>query len=352
MDAKCVEKIKSILIKDEHMKLSKKFIEFVDSYVDEDFFHPHDEKRIVNKEEFKVALSNAYSIRSKYAHMLKPLMKQLTMEDFSKSGDIFEFQHNILFTYSGLLRVVRKVIYNFVFSLPTISYEKFDWRGALPGCVELEPAPYFWIWKMDNHKGEGASCRFEGLVECFIYYKTQIPRMDDLVNMYLEHLEEMKLENKLAAFSICCLYVCKIANVSQETKRIFENKINKYKVLFKECSIYGLVLLVMSLDIKLDIEWKSEECEKIVNRYCKKCYKSNNPKFPKLIEIMIFICLANSYCDDEARDKRIFWLQKAYDNANNVKEIQDKIKEYINSCNEIDISIFWDFINQKYKENE
>lgn len=77
------------------------------------------------------------------------------------------------FTYSGLFRVVREVIYNFAFSLQKT--EVFDWRGAIPGCVELEAAPYYWIWKMDNNKGEGAKARVEGFVETFVHYQNKIP---------------------------------------------------------------------------------------------------------------------------------------------------------------------------------
>lgn len=117
IDEETVEKIKGILVKDEHLKLSKRFQEFVVGHVGDEFFNYREKRKIVGKEEFLVALVNAYNIRSKYAHMLKPLMKHLRMSEFSKNADVFEFQHNVYFTYSGLFRVVREVIYNITFSL-------------------------------------------------------------------------------------------------------------------------------------------------------------------------------------------------------------------------------------------
>ena len=84
------------------------------------------------------------------------------------------------------------MIYNFAFSLQKTGFEVFDWRGAIPGCVELEAAPYYWIWKMDNNKGEGAKARVEGFVETFVHYQNKIPTMDDVIKMYLSHLGDVK----------------------------------------------------------------------------------------------------------------------------------------------------------------
>ena len=98
LDEDAVEKIKEILIKDEHLKLSKRFQEFVVGHIGDKFFYYNEKRKTIGKEEFLVALANAYNIRSKYAHMLKPLMKHLRMSEFSKNADVFEFQHNVYFT--------------------------------------------------------------------------------------------------------------------------------------------------------------------------------------------------------------------------------------------------------------
>lgn len=61
-DEETVEKIKGILIKDEYFKLSKRFQEFVVEHIGEDFFNYNEKRKIVGKEEFRVALVNAYNI--------------------------------------------------------------------------------------------------------------------------------------------------------------------------------------------------------------------------------------------------------------------------------------------------
>ena len=65
------------------MKLSKRFQEFVVGHIGDKFFYYNEKRKTIGKEEFLVALANAYNIRSKYAH-IKPLMKHLRMSEFSK----------------------------------------------------------------------------------------------------------------------------------------------------------------------------------------------------------------------------------------------------------------------------
>ena len=350
IDEETVEKIKGILVKDEHLKLSKRFQEFVVGHVGDEFFNYREKRKIVGKEEFLVALVNAYNIRSKYAHMLKPLMKHLRMSEFSKNADVFEFQHNVYFTYSGLVRVVREVIYNITFSLQKTGFEAFDWRGAIPGCVELEAAPCYWIWKMDSSKGEGARARAEGFVETFVHYQNKIPKMDELIRMYISHLPEMKEEDRLAAFTLCCLYVGKVGNAEEETKTQFQIVFEKNKSLLEKCSIYGLIIFVMRANIDINVTWESEDCEKVVNAYCKKRYKDSRIKLPKEIESMIYLEVANSFEGEDEKANRQKWRLRAYDNSNNSKEIQGLIQDCMDKDSTFDINAIWQIINKRFEE--
>ena len=87
-------------------------------------------------------------------HMLKPSNENISQKQvFQKSSDIFEFDHKIYFTYSGLLRVAWDVIYNYTMALPEVEQEVLDWKGELPGSFNIEVAPYFfgygrWIMRV------------------------------------------------------------------------------------------------------------------------------------------------------------------------------------------------------------
>ncbi|MCH5249860.1 MAG: hypothetical protein J1E98_08000 [Lachnospiraceae bacterium] len=350
IDSAKVEQIKELLYKDENLKLAKRFNEFVIKNTSDTFFDGVQGKRIINKSEYPIALKNAYYIRSKYAHMLKPLMKQLTMVDFAKDGDVFEFQHDVFFTYNGLLRTTREVVSNFAKSLEEVGFEKIDWHGALPSMFSAEMAPYYWIWKSDNVKGHGASSRFEGLCECLVYYRAMIPSMDKIICFYLHHLDEMKKDNKIAAFAVCSLYVGTIRNIKEETKTLFDSKFDKYKDLLKECNIYGLTLCSIQASVRFDFEWETEKAEQVLESYNKKKYSKNNIKLPKEIETTMYLLLAYSYKEDGNIEKQEVWLNRAFDNSNNIAELQSKIKESISSHDAFDITQIWDFIVETNKE--
>lgn len=70
MNSEDVEKIKQILVKDEHLRLSKRFCLFVENNVGKNFFDYREERRTIGKDEFNIALVNAYNSRSQYVHML------------------------------------------------------------------------------------------------------------------------------------------------------------------------------------------------------------------------------------------------------------------------------------------
>lgn len=92
VDKGVAEEIRNILVSKEHMKLSRRFSQFILKYINDDYYKAID-KRQGTESEINQAIAKAYIIRSKYAHELKPIMKQLMDADISKSSEIFEFQH-------------------------------------------------------------------------------------------------------------------------------------------------------------------------------------------------------------------------------------------------------------------
>lgn len=342
------EAIIAILIKDEHFKLSRRFNDFAVKYLDNNYYERNDERIIINKDDVEIALSNAYNIRSKYAHMLKPIMRQLTMDKFSKEGDTFKFCHNTFFTYSGLLRTVRTVVYNFIFSLQTVVLEKFDWSKDLPGIINVELAPYFWLYRDVKDNGESAEHILEGLLKCLIYHRNNIPNMEKTIKVYFEHIPEMKKKNKHAAYVLGYIYTKIMEDITEENKNIFNNYINKYQELIDECCIYNLILLTVVGGVGREIKWELEDCEKIIRDYNRQKHRADRLRLPSEIETMIYLCIA--YSNDENHvEKRNEWLWKAYYNSNNIKDIQNKIKESIDNGSVYGISFIWDNIISRYK---
>jgi len=342
--------IKNILIQDEQFKLSQRFKNFIVKYLDNDYYHKKDERNIVKKDDVEIALANAYIIRSKYVHILQPVTDLLTIAGLSKNNDTFQNQHNIYFTYGGLLRTVRTVINNLIFSFETVNSETINWHDELPGIIKVDVAPQYWIWQPDSKSGEGAIKRLEGFLTCYI--RKNVPDMNDVIKLYFKHLYEMKEENRHAAFALGYLYGKAMKGIDEDSKKFFEQYIMKHIELLDKCCIYNILLLVMPISITREVLWDTDVCAKIVLEYNKKKHKHNKIKLPWEIETMIYLVIAYGF-KEESSEKYNEWIWKAYYNSNNEIKIQTKIKECINNKKILpDISFIWDIIDARLKKEE
>ena len=165
VDNGIAEEIRNILVSKEHMKLSRRFCQFILKYINDDYYKVID-KRQGTESEINQAIAKAYIIRSKYAHELKPIMKQLMDAGISKSSEIFEFQHEIFLTYSGLLRLARTVITNFVISRDEVESEEYAWDDDLPGTISMELHPNLWLGKSNDFKFQNIDKNLEALLYC------------------------------------------------------------------------------------------------------------------------------------------------------------------------------------------
>ena len=210
------DEIKKILIKDKHLKLSKRFVNFVLSNVTNDFFEVTGRKGITY-DELENALQNAYSIRSQYAHELKPIMKQLQIGSFSDKCDVFEWEHAIFFTYGGLIRLVRHIIINFVEKCEKVEKEDYPWHSELPGTVNIKLSPTIWLGIAKDNDGSRGIANLEGLLQCIQSDPKNVPNINECVERYLTHFSEIKRNNKAAVLALCWIYILSIRNCRKIT---------------------------------------------------------------------------------------------------------------------------------------
>lgn len=199
------EEIRSILISNEHLKLSRRFAQFILKHLDDEYYKAID-KRQGSEDEVKQAVVKAYIFRSKYAHELKPIMKQLMNAGISASSEIFEFQHEAFFTYSGLLRLVRTVITNFVNSRNVVEKEDYAWYDDLPGTLAVELHPNLWLGKNNDFKFKYINRNFEAILYC-IESDHQVPKMNELVENYAHNMRSISEKDRDTAYVISWIYV-------------------------------------------------------------------------------------------------------------------------------------------------
>lgn len=138
MEQNIAYEIKNALLTNEHLKLQKRFIEFVKKYLNDPFFQ--EEAENINfplkKLDIEAVLRNAYDMRSKYVHQLRSVLKHLTIPQISQE-EVFYWEHNPYLTYSGFIRLVLHVLNNFINDQPYLVHEDYPWRNDLPGTISM-----------------------------------------------------------------------------------------------------------------------------------------------------------------------------------------------------------------------
>ncbi len=339
--------IKAILVKNEHLKLTRRFVNFINSHLDDEFFvsDAYSINRAINKDELEKALINAYNMRSRYAHSLEPIMKQLTDSRIVKNNDVFEFNHEPFLTFGGLTRIIRRVIWNFVNQYQKVEVERINWRNELPGILQLEMAPQCWIWQTDGFTIEHITKRLEGFYKLIVSENIQIPDLRPLLERCRELYKSANSEQKNQIF---CLYKLYNTFIREEDRSIgYHEFIEENKTILTVCSIYNIAIISLPINIEVDISWEGDDCAKVLESYNRKKLNNKCIKLPSKIETAIYLNMANS-CREENSEKQKEWLRRALFNSAGNKELQDKILECINTLENFDIkTIFSNLFSTK-----
>ena len=157
--------IKAALLDQKQFKLTKRFVDFVESHIEQRFFEEDAEgaERPIRKSELRRALANAYQLRSSYVHALKPIHEHLRLPKLA-SHEVLIWEKEPYLSFAGLFRVAIHVLRSFIWRQPIADQEKIDWRSSLPGIVKFEVAPQYWIWRPENLTSKTATSVYSGFL--------------------------------------------------------------------------------------------------------------------------------------------------------------------------------------------
>lgn len=112
-------------------------------------------------------LGIAYDIRSRRSHVLEDLGEGVwLLADGAETA--YEPSFERVLTLAGLWRLVRHVVHQYVTEAEKVQPEPWDYRNALPGIVEMQWAPQYWIWQVDGLTADTATRRLDGFAEALI----------------------------------------------------------------------------------------------------------------------------------------------------------------------------------------
>lgn len=326
IDSSAVERIKNILIESSHLKLQKRFIDFVVTYTSDSFYSTEAKDIIgaLKKSETIRALKNAYNMRSKYVHQLMPIQEQLRFPNLS-DGDVVRWQNDVYFTFSGLTRLVYHVITNFIWTQESVEKEKYNWYQDLPGIISVEMAPQYWIWEHEHFTPKQALKRLSGLLsklEDSIINNAPMVDLTGLMKKIEEFIPNAKSEDKLPMVAMYIIYNGLFFKDSLE--KIWD----KYNKELSVCTIESLVVYHI---VGGNIPWNVDDCENIYNDYVKQKFSKNNLLIPNLFNIGLMLQLATMNLELGNTSRFQEWLCRAYLDSPGKPKLQDLLLKHKNN---------------------
>jgi hypothetical protein len=134
-------------------------------------------------------LSIAYDIRSRRSHVLENLSQEAWVHT-DGAETAFEPRLQQVLTLSGLWRLLRHVVRQFVQATPAEESAPWDYTDSLPGVIQMQLAPQYWIWQHEQLDAKSALKRFCAVAEAMIDWRAGSSEGFDLTKVVTK-IEEL-----------------------------------------------------------------------------------------------------------------------------------------------------------------
>lgn len=326
--------IRKILLESSNIQLQQRFVDFIANHISDSFFigEAVDIKNALRKSELKRALRNAYTMRSGYAHQLKPIQEQLKISQIADE-DVFHWDNEPYLTFGGLTRLAYHVINHFIQKQEYLESEDYDWTKTLPGIVTVQMAPQYWIWKDEGFTASQATKKYSGFLSHLQEVTLSNGSLVDLRKL-LEKYESLipaaKKEEKISMLATYYLYNFRVAQNGRRPN--YEEFLKQYEDVFNECCIEMMVVYLLS---NQRWPWNVDNCVSHYNEYKENRFSKNALSIPISIELSLVVEIANMYLRSGEIDRYDKWLDIACLEASGKPNIQ----KFINECKSKQIEI-------------
>ncbi len=326
IEAVKAQQIRSTLISAAQLRLQKRFTEFIAAHISETFFTDEANgcQDAIRPSELRRALRNAYYIRSKYVHLLKSIPGHLRMLRLPDS-DVFRWGAEPHLTFSGLLRVARHAISQFIERGECVEREGYDWRRDLPGIITLKMDPQYWIWRTDDFQPKYAHQRLSGFLAMYQDYLTDnkgVTDLTDIMGKYEQLLPMAKKDDKAAMLALYALF----NGLATEAKRSprYEQTMKQHGSLLDECRIETVVTRILSGQ---SLPWSVENVAETLEEHRNRRFAKTSIQIPVLIEISLTAWIANENLNRGNTVEYDRWSKIAFLEAAGMEDVQDHIKD-------------------------
>ena len=215
-DEATAARVRAAILKIEPPSASRRFRDFTLDHIAPSFFRDEADglPAPVARRDLRCALTEAYRIRSRYIHSLRPLPDLISLG--VSQNDTLYIRHNTFFTFQGLSRLARHVILEFISRQPKVATEVYDYGPERAGIIQVELAPQYWVGNAERLT-ESSSRRylnalFEQMWACLEQRESaSVTREPAVLAKIEEMLPRAKKRNRLALTALYFLLNCVVS---------------------------------------------------------------------------------------------------------------------------------------------
>jgi hypothetical protein len=301
------ERVRSAILENEHVAMSRKFRDFAIGHIAPAFFRTEaaDSERPISRPDLLTLLRRAYDIRSGYVHRLEGVPKLLSLP--FGHADTFEIEGQPTLTFQGLARLARHVITQFVQRSPKVEREDFNWHSALPNIVRMPLAPQIWIGRPEGYTAAAAAMWLQKFLEqvSALLLRTPGAALTDLTAI-LEKIEGLigstSASQRRPMLALYHLFIF-LAGPKYERAQ-HQQLLKRYATDFDEPNVESLAICLVT---DAEFLWSLEQLESLHASYYRERRHKTAFMLGALLEAMFTLRLAemNRANNQEARARAL-----------------------------------------------
>ncbi|EPT9249484.1 hypothetical protein ACVTNF_001647 [Photobacterium damselae] len=340
------ESIKSILIDGKQFKLRKRFEAFVSENLDDEFYKTHLGKNATTlRRSFLLrCLNNLYQLRSSFVHELKPLDVMLSTPHSPSSDYIIRFGEPY-FTFTGINRVARTVIVNFLVKNQTDTREYIEWKSETSSIVIAEMAAETYIHNPDAFSEEKSNKWFSEYVNMLA--KRKVVDQSRVMEKIQNELDGAKKEYKSPMLHYYWLYNA----LHNQESEVWQKFISKHNFI-GECFNFYIVILFLyyKLSYRTDdgeVEINLDEFDKDYQCYLKKRFHKHGLSLSSYIEAALLCAAANIALSSGDKERYQKYLDSALEEAASDAKNTTLILKALENTESIDMKAYFELEESK-----
>ncbi len=339
------DEIRAVLLDTQHLRARRKFVRFATEHSDGGLFEGDASTFMpLRRSHVERALSNAYGLRSGYAHRLKSIPRQLYVPAFNR-GDVFQWDGEPYPTFAGLLKLALSCARSFISRSPEHDREDIDWESDLPYVVQARLAPQYWLGRVPDFSQLDSSRISEHIREQLAGFLSHLEAvtvdksrtlkadLEPLLRVYCTLYRQRNATDRIRMLAIRMLWAA-IRRSDWEADG-WQEAVSSDNGSTVTCRIE---VILANLIMNKECGFSAGEVEIALKIYNEERFHAHTLELPVRLELLLWVALANSKLTDGDAASFRTYLQLAIGEAAGLRDVQSVLQNSLTTVAAVDLN--------------